>query len=465
MVSKIDQTNTSVQYDYCTEGIFEMTDFRALADVVAADIRAGRLKPGDRLPPQREFAFKHGIAASTAGRVYAELVKRGLIAGEVGRGTYVRAPLRATDAALAEPASAPVDLEFNFPILPQQLKRLTEALTRVNRPSMLGEAVKPVGATATPEARAIASRFMARGSWCPDPSGILFAGNGRQAIAAAMAALASPGDCVGVEAITYPVVKGIAARLGVRLIPLSMDEDGLLPDAILHAHRATPLAGLYVQPTLHNPLGTTMSQSRRRAFAKVLAETGLFAIEDGIYSFLADDLPIAALSPDRIIFIDSFSKRIAPGLTLGLLASPSGIADRIAGALRAGGWSAAGFPLMVGLHLMSDGTADQIGMEKRDDAKLRQQIAREALSGLDVRGDGRAFHLWLELPDWWRAEAFCASAARRGIAVAPASAFTVAPGHSPPAVRIALASPRHDVLSSALYALRQLAEGLPEQVE
>ncbi|WP_461600005.1 GntR family transcriptional regulator, partial [Achromobacter marplatensis] len=68
-----------------------MPDFRAIADAVAAEIASGKLPAGSRLPPQRTFADDRGIAASTASRVYAELTRRGLVAGEVGRGTFVRA--------------------------------------------------------------------------------------------------------------------------------------------------------------------------------------------------------------------------------------------------------------------------------------------------------------------------------------------------------------------------------------
>jgi len=65
------------------------TEYIGLVDELAAAIAAGRLKPGDRLLPQRTFAYEKGIAASTAGRVYAELLRRGLVVGEVGRGTFV----------------------------------------------------------------------------------------------------------------------------------------------------------------------------------------------------------------------------------------------------------------------------------------------------------------------------------------------------------------------------------------
>ena len=83
-------------------------DYRAVAYGVAAEIAAGRLRPGDRLPPQRDFAYARGIAVSTASRVYAELARRGLVLGEVGRGTYIRSDLGAPGAIQAEPPPAAI---------------------------------------------------------------------------------------------------------------------------------------------------------------------------------------------------------------------------------------------------------------------------------------------------------------------------------------------------------------------
>lgn len=435
-----------------------MNDFRSIADAMAADITSGRLPPGTRLLPQRDFADQHGIAASTASRVYAELARRGLTSGEVGRGTYVRPALATPHLALSEPAFAPIDLEMNVPLLPQACAELARVVTGMAQPDALRHALKPIGAAATPQARQVAAGFIARGQWQPDASEIFFTGNGRQAIAAAMRALAAPGERIGVEALTYPVVKGIARQLGITLVPLDLDDKGLLPGAVRDAHRAAPLSGIYLQPSLHNPLGCTMDAARRRDIAAVLAQTELIAIEDAIYGFLADDLPLAACAPDQVIVVDSFSKRIAPGLTLGFAVVPAACGDRFAQAVRSCGVAAAGFPLALGLQLMADGTATRIGALKRDDAAARQRIAREAFAGLELVGDPRAYHLWLKLPGTWRAETFVAAAARRGIAIAPGSAFAAAAGHAPNAVRIALSAPAQDDLRPALQRLRRLLE-------
>jgi DNA-binding transcriptional MocR family regulator len=308
--------------------------FRALADELAAEIAIGRLRPGDRLEPQRDFAYRRGIAASTAARVYAELRRRGLTGGEVGRGTYVRSGFERLDPALAEPPSAAVDLELNFPILPEQGELLARSLAGLLQADAFGQALRPVGARATDRARVAVAAFLSRSGWYPEPDGILFAGNGRQAIAAVLSALARPGDRIGVEALTYPVVRAIAARLGLTLVPIACDQQGLCPDALEAAHRAAPLRAVYLQPVLHNPLGLGMGPERRAALAALLARTGLVAVEDAIYAFLADEPPLAALAPAQTVVVDSLSKRLAPGLTLGLVAAPPALVDGIAAAVR-----------------------------------------------------------------------------------------------------------------------------------
>ena len=435
-------------------------DFVAIADRLAGEIASGGLRAGDRLLPQRVFAHRNGIAVSTASRVYTELVRRGLVTGETGRGTYVRAAPAPLDPPLVEPSAAPVDLELIFPLLPEHEDALARALARLAASPAFAQALRPIGATAGVAAREAAAAFLARPGWAPAPGQILFAGNGRQAIAAALSALAVLGDRIAVEAMTYPVVKGIAARLGLTLVPVEMDDQGLVPGALAAAHRAAALAAVYVQPGLHSPLGVTMGEARRAALAGLLRETGLTAVEDGVYSFLAEgDTPLAAFAPDRVVFVDSLSKRVAPGLTLGMLAAPGPLVGRLAAALRAGAWSAAGLAVALGVQGMADGSAHAIAADKRADARQRQAIARAALGSLGLSGDPRAYHAWLPLPEPWRAEAFTAAALRHGIAVTPGSAFTVGPGHAPPGIRLALAAPGRAALAQALELLRRLVTG------
>jgi DNA-binding transcriptional MocR family regulator len=434
-------------------------DYRVLADAMAADITAGRLRAGDRLPTQRRFARDRGIAVSTASRAYAELSRRGLVAGEVGRGTFVRAAPPPPGPALAEHRPGTVDLEMNFPILDDQAALLAPALSGLLRADGLRAGLSPGSAAGTEAARHAAAATLACEGWTPRPEQVLFAGNGRQAIAAAIGALVPVGGRLGVEALTYPVTRTIAARLGVEVVPLAVDADGLQPDAVRTAGR---LDAVFVQPTMHNPLGVTMPVSRRQELADVLAEHRIAAIEDRIYSFLRDDPPpLAAFARERTVVVDSLSKRVAPGCTLGFLVPPMARHQRVRAAIRAGGWLAQSFAVEAATRWMADGVVAEIQRAKRVDAAQRQAVVAERLAGFTVRADPAAYHCWWELPAPWRAETFVAAAARRGIAVTPAASYAAGAGHAPSAVRLALATPPLDTLAAALDVLAGLGRGAP----
>ena len=263
-------------------------EYLKLADTVAAEIANGALKPGDRLPPQRSFAYERKIAVSTASRVYTELLRRGLVVGEVGRGTFVSGETRRGVATPIEPRGARIDLEVNYPILPTQSVMIARSLAGLERPEVLDLALRHSTTTGTQAARTISAEFLSHEDWSPAPDQLVFTANGRQCIAAALAALVPTGGRCGVEALTYPFIKDIAARLGVTLVPLAMDEDGVRPDAVAKAHREAHLSALYVQPTIQNPLGMTMPPARRVDLLRVVEKAIDRVLDDGEAELLDD---------------------------------------------------------------------------------------------------------------------------------------------------------------------------------
>jgi DNA-binding transcriptional MocR family regulator len=442
-------------------------EYVRLADAVAAEIATGALKPGDRLPPQRSFAYERKIAVSTASRVYTELLRRGLVVGEVGRGTFISGEARRGVAAPAEPRGARIDLEFNYPLLPEQSVLIAKSLEPLNRPGALDAALKQATSIGTAAARKIAADYLTRqnAEWSPTPEQMVFTGNGRQSIAAALAAIVPIGGRCGVEALTYPFIKGIAARLGVTLVPLAMDENGVRPDAVQKAHREAHLSALYVQPVIHNPLGMTMPHARRADLLRVVEKLDLTVIEDMVYGFLDDAPPLAASAPDRCVVLDSLSKKVAPGLSLGFVVPPLRLRENVMASVRSGGWTASGFAFSAAQQLMSDGTAAELAKLKRSDAQQRQKIAAICLAGFEIQTNSKSYHLWLTLPPHWRSQTFVAAAARRDIALTPSTTFAASPGHAPNAVRLALAAPPIEQLETALRALSAILNAKEEDFD
>jgi DNA-binding transcriptional MocR family regulator len=148
-----------------------------------------------------------------------------------------------------------------------------------------------------------------------------------------------------------------------------MDSEGIRPDAIAKMHRASALSALYLQPVLQNPVGHSMSPARREEVVKLAVKLDIFIIEDLVYGFLSDDPPLAAYAEERSIVVDSLSKRIAPGVAVGFLHVPARLWEKVATTVRVGAWSVSALALDVGVRLMGDGTAAEIGRQKRSRCK------------------------------------------------------------------------------------------------
>lgn len=413
--------------------------YARIADRIARRIANGELPIGTQLPPQRRFAYEQGIAVSTASRVYEELRRRGLVCGEVGRGTFVASRFTPLDPALQEPSGTGIDLEIVFALSADAREAITDSTTRFFKAGLSESAASPPSVRAYPAAAVSLAQLATSRGFRIDPGSILLAGSGKEAIAAAFATLAPRGGRIAVEALTYPFVIAAARLLGIELVPLPVDNEGVDP-AALEGQARHGLDGVYVQPTHQSPLVLTMSDARRRAIADILTRHNLWAIEDRVYGFLKPTRPLGAFAPDHVIQIDSLSKRLMPGLALGLIVAPARLHERLARSLRAGGWMAPSLSVALAHHWIEEGVVSSVEASKRRDAAAMFEIAGKCLSGMDFHGAPDALHGWLALPGEWRGESFAAACAELGIAVAPGHAFAVTPGTAPSGVRIAFSA-------------------------
>lgn len=147
--------------------------------------------------------------------------------------------------------------------------------------------------------------------------------------------LVRPGTRVLVEAPTYDRPLKILGRLGAEIVPLEMDEDGLVPEALERAvgERSAP-AFLYTISTFQNPSGRTMSEERRRRVVEIARERNLLVLEDDPYGLVryegtAPPLLFDIDGGDHVAYASSFSKTIAPGLRVGYFVLPADLAAQI----------------------------------------------------------------------------------------------------------------------------------------
>lgn len=422
----------------------------ALVDALRDDIASGLLKPGDRLPPQRQLADVVGLAPQTVMRAYAEAARRGYVRGEVGRGTFVcpagdpREPRR--DATLARPNAGPIDFSQNLPLPGEAGPALAQALVDLARAGACPAYLDHQRPESAPAHREAAAGWMSGLGLAADAQQVVLTQGAQQGLMATLMALLKPGDVLLTEALSYAPIQGLARHLGARVVGLAMDDEGLLPDALESACRQHRPRALYLTPTLQTPTTATMGEDRRRQLVRIARAQDLALIEDDVFGFLPPQrpLPLAALAPERCFFVTSLSKSVAPGLRAGFVLAPPDRVPALVAAVKLASWMAPPLMMEIAARWMTDGVAAALNASQRAHAARRQAMARAALAGLAYRADPHGLHLWLHLPEPWTADAFAAQAERAGVLLRPASAFAAPGARAPSALRLCLSHEASD---------------------
>ncbi len=426
--------------------------YLAILQALAEDIRAGRLAPGMRLPPQRALAKQLAVDLTTVTRAFNEARRLGLIEAAAGRGSFVRgpAPVVAPAPALAPvhvPApSESIDFSMNMPPQPVAAclaERLETGLGYLAGSPGFLDRLHYQDSAGNLADRAAAAHWLGQRLGPLPVSRVLVAGGAQVLLAATLAALLKPGDALCVPSLTYPGLRMAAERRGARLVPVACDADGLVPDAFRDLCEATRPRALYLVPTLDNPTTATLPRARREAVAATARAYGVAIIEDDAYGALLPDAPppIAALASEITWHIATLSKCVSPGLRIAYAAVPgTSEAVQLAAELRALSLMAPPLTAALASRWIVEGEIDAIVAAIRQENGLRQAVAREVLRGLDVWAHPCGHHLWLRLPEPWRRGEFGAHAWQLGLSVILSDAFAVGP--APEAIRVSLGAAR-----------------------
>ncbi len=434
--------------------------YRAIADAISTAVADGTLPPGRRLPTHRALAEALGVDLTTVTRAYAEARRRGLLEATVGRGTFVRHAAEPGATRAADPRPGPVDLGMNLPPIPADPALpalLHQGLARLLAGSDVAGCLtyrSGAGSVAEKEAGAAWLRPVL-GAVAPER--VLVSPGAQPALAAVLGCLAAPGETVLTDPLTYPGLRGLAAQIGLRLHPVPGDAEGMLPEALDAACRATQPRALYLVPTMHNPTAVTMPPERRAAIAEMAQRHGLPIVEDDAYGVLpSQPLPaLASLAASPVFHVATLSKVISPALRIAFLVAPDAAwAARLTATLRAEVLMASPLMSTLAASWIADGTASALRDAIRAESAARQRMAREILPAGTIAAHPEGLHLWLALPAAWDRLAFAAHLRSRGLAVVPSDAFAV--GAPTAGVRLSLgAAPDRVALRGALKAVAE----------
>ena len=387
-----------------------------IAANVEADITTGKLVPGEALPSVRRMAGALGVSTATVAAAVADLRRRGVVVSRPRSGLRVadRPPVRAKFDFSGVPTGA-MDLVTGSPD-PALLPDLASALRELEAPQRLygGEPVLPELAEV-----AIAA-FVADGV----PATRVTALNGAlDAIERVLVAHLAPGDAVAVEDPGWPGVLDLARSLGLRLVPVAVDERGMIPEALA----AAKVHAVVVTPRGHNPCGSAFDASRAKELRKVLADDVLVIEDDHLGPVAGTPWHTLVAGRERWAVVRSVSKWLGPDLRLAVVTGDETTLARVEGRHALGpGWVSTVVQRLA-VRLWDDpvvARAAEVYRERRD-ALAKLVDAAPAPSGIN---------LWVPVPD-----EFTAVHALRaeGWAVAAGAPYRLSPGS---AIRITTAA-------------------------
>lgn len=438
--------------------------YLAIAERIAADVKEGRLGIGDRLPPQRVLARRLGVDFTTVARGYVEARRRGLVDSTVGKGTFVAGAREIV--ALRTAGRLRADLSMNLPPEPSDpalIEMMREGLAAVSRD--LVACLRYQGFGGSPADKDAASSWLGRRALVPTQERLFVTPGAHPALHAILSILAKPGETVLCEAVTYPGIRSIAAQLGLRLIGLVMDGDGVTEEAFEDACLRHAPKAIYLNPTLHNPTTITVSEDRRVALAAVARRHGLPIVEDDAYGFIPTRKisPFAAIAPDLTWHVAGLAKCIGAGLRAAYVVAPSARAALpFAAAMRASNVMASPLTVSLATRWIEDGTADAILRFIRAETAARERLAADILPPGSFQSDPLSFNLWIRLPAPWNRAAFASHMRETGVGVVTSDVFT-ADGSPAEAVRVCIGGPStRDEIQRALEFIGHALEEPPE---
>jgi DNA-binding transcriptional MocR family regulator len=433
--------------------------YLAFVQALESDVESGRLKPGTRLLPQREMANLLGLSVGTVSRAYAEAEMRGLVSGEVGRGTFVQRRRPPTNSRSA--AQAPINLALNVPPATGEDELIESVLSEILGDGVLNSLLSYLPHQGLPSHRQIMAEWLAMVGMKADLANLFVTHGGQHALSIALNMVATPNQIVLTERFTYSGMIALSAQNGYRLHGVDGDAQGLLPDALDRAFTETGARVLFASPTLQTPTGTVMTPERRRQVAEIVRKHDAYLLEDDVYAFLfaSPPAPVSTLIPERSFYVTSFAKCLAPGLRIGAMIVPEPFRDRAINAVRATGWMASPIMAEVVVRLIHSGDLMRQALAKRTAATRRNAIADRILGAwLTPMSGAPGFHRWLPIPAGRTLMALITQAAQAGITVAPPGALQQV-DRGTLGIRLCLGHPATDnILETALSELRQILE-------
>ncbi len=400
-----------------------------LAASIEQGIRSGALKPGEKLPTIRSVAEALELAPATVAGAYRQLQQRGFLVAQGRRGTLVsaRPPL-----SVASPLAAKEGVINCATGNPDRrlLPKLAPALGAVRRVQSLYDEDPN-----SPELVEL-GLMMFRNDGIPT-GGICTVNGSLDGIERALAEHLFPGDRVAVEDPCFTGILDLIRSRGLVPIPVKLDDEGILPEALTSALSLKPKA-LIVTPRAQNPTGAAFTPARTRALKQVLAKVpDLFVIEDDYQGDIsgASYHGLCDIERERWTVVRSLCKAFGPDLRIALQAGDEQTLSTIQGRQVLGMRWVSHLLQDMAVYYLKDAKTHEVIGRARQIYTTRREALVAALEALGVPCYGRSgFNVWVPVTD---EAAVAQHLLNAGWLVTPGQRYRL---ESPPGIRVTISS-------------------------
>jgi GntR family transcriptional regulator/MocR family aminotransferase len=388
-------------------------------------VRDGRLAPGARLPSTRSLAADLGVARNTVADAYDQLVAEGWLVARRGSGTHVSARVPHPDTAPARVAAAPSPARFDLTPGSPDVSAFPRALwVRTLQQALVEAPADALGYSdprGVPELRTALAGYLGRVRGVDvRPDRMIVCSGFSQALALTGGVLAAAGgETVGIESFSIEAHRAALEAAGLRARAVPVDASGADLDGL------GPAAAALLTPAHQFPTGAVLSPDRRRRAVDWAAENDAVVIEDDYDGeFRYDRHPVGAmqaLAPDRVVYIGTASKTLAPGIRLGWLAAPTHLVEPLVEAKRLGDTHTHVLDQLVLARLLERGDYDRHVRRQRAVYRRRRNMLVGELAAAApearVTGIAAGLHALVLLPPGRTELDVVAAARRRGLVV------------------------------------------------
>lgn len=371
-----------------------------IADLIAADVKNGKLQPRDKLPGLREIADALQLNYTTIARAFNEAKNRGLIDSRPRAGTFIKG--NAPNIKLSDNVHPIMTMNMSIePTSPALINSIISGAGEVFSEREIYSLLRYDEFGGNKIDKEAGMLWLGRRLPKVDYERVLVSPGAHSSLMTLLTLLTAEKGLVCSSNLTYPGLKAIAAQLGINLHSIESDSSGPLVKPFETICKSGEVRALYINPTIQNPTTCTIPLHRREALADVALRYNIPIIEDDAYAMLPSTKikTFAELAPELTYYISGLSKCFGPGLRIAYIQSPNiRLSNRLSAALRALTVMSSPITNALSTKWINDGTVDHMIREIRIEAKHRQKMASEIFFDQQFYADPEGFHLWLNVP-------------------------------------------------------------------